>query len=1501
MPVTTDTFWNIRRLNVYFLIAASLLLLSTVWFVLSDYTRTWRGYQQQARVWQTALTRDAMAQAGRAQVQKQLADLESQLQKLRDQLPHDDIAKLQQEAERQLELKNKLSLKLAVKKGEIGPKTQQLERAKLEFGDDSPQARDLRKQLAAIQSEYDAMFAQMAGYDEAIAAANAAVQQKQAEVRETEKQIGNIHRGRQNLEDKLAALDPHGAGWVGEKLRNAPLLDWMNPSENVQQVVVPSVLTDYNFVQVETIDRCATCHVNIDNPAFEPQTQVAFIERQIAVAQGQDMDHVGNLSPVVMIDFWHRAAASLGQQAQAALAEVDQAAMARLSPLLTRDDRAALDKADEVAPRLAELVQGNAGSDKVAYAQWYAQARYYVDDLQSALRRQVGDDPFKMIREMYRRTLIDQYNEVRAKQGLRPVSDDPVLLGHPRMDLYAEVESKHPMKSMGCTVCHEGAGQETNFTHATHVPREIWVDARTGQPLPDSMIAGRIGSDDDIDRLIRRAQRATEQTSTVAHDPELVTKLRSAEVVGEQGHVASHERYSHADLNLNDPHDPAPFAPRYEPHGDVAAYQHPLDDPGLLRRAVRQSRFWSKRHHWEQTHYTHWEKPMHSLDYVQSSCAKCHTEVFDIAEEAPKLFEGRRDFVAFGCANCHAVTSLENALDVRKIGPSLVHVKDKLSDAMTASWIWSPKAFRPTTKMPHYFMLENNSSPVDILRTRVEVAAMTHYLRQTPPADGKAYKPQTPPAKPGDADAGHKLFQTVGCLACHANMADTGEQWIVSDLMQREHMSAEDAAARYKAMDYNQQQWYAREHLQKLVSCVGPELSGVGTKLKAGRSESEARTWVYDWLRNPTHYSDSTIMPSFRLSEQEAGDLAAYLLSLDRPGYEPVDFLKLDSQGQEMLFKLVASLKAGGQMPLEAAEQEVKSLTREQQLDFLGKKSITYYGCNGCHAITGFENAPSACVKLDDWGTKDPHKLDFGYFADGFDRERAYPLETYKVDHEGLAASAPAITVDSPALRKQELSWEHVASSRRPWLYEKLHNTRVYDRGRQSLDGSLGGGIHVGRPYDKLKMPKFFLTDDEVHSLVTYVTSIRKPLVKPELIAATYSPAKMRQVHGRQLATLLNCYGCHNIEGNDVQIQHYFGTHKPDGSFNADALNWAPPRLVGQGAKTQPDWVYHFVRDVQPIRPWLHVRMPSFALSPEQARVVVDYFSGATDVLAGQLAATLQPIERWLSQHEGGDWFEQPSLARQIHVLEHLAERLDLATPGSLDPRRVNLEGRRTKWSEVLAQFRTLASTWTDTSYPYVEELKPNLTDMDMARGQRLFGLMGCMAGQCHRLGDEQLLASAGLLVKPTDAADAAAAAEDDAYGDDSGSDAKKTDDTKADDGYGEDDGYGSDAPAGKGGAEVAKLNVTPKEPPAGSPNLVHVAQRLQHRWGRHWLTHATTIQPGTRMQQFWAKDDSFFKPFPPESRKEKEDLFGQTAQEQKDILVAFLYAASRKNLTLNI
>ena len=65
MPIPTDTFWNIKRLNVVFAASAVLLLAVTGWSILQDYNKDWREQQRSARVWDLAVGAGTLSPLGK--------------------------------------------------------------------------------------------------------------------------------------------------------------------------------------------------------------------------------------------------------------------------------------------------------------------------------------------------------------------------------------------------------------------------------------------------------------------------------------------------------------------------------------------------------------------------------------------------------------------------------------------------------------------------------------------------------------------------------------------------------------------------------------------------------------------------------------------------------------------------------------------------------------------------------------------------------------------------------------------------------------------------------------------------------------------------------------------------------------------------------------------------------------------------------------------------------------------------------------------------------------------------------------------------------------------------------------------------------------------------------------------------------------------------------------------------------------------------------------------
>ncbi len=54
---------------------------------------------------------------------------------------------------------------------------------------------------------------------------------------------------------------------------NAPMLDFINPTLKIDQVVLNDLFIDMNYMSVPRVDRCQTCHRAIDRPGFESKKE----------------------------------------------------------------------------------------------------------------------------------------------------------------------------------------------------------------------------------------------------------------------------------------------------------------------------------------------------------------------------------------------------------------------------------------------------------------------------------------------------------------------------------------------------------------------------------------------------------------------------------------------------------------------------------------------------------------------------------------------------------------------------------------------------------------------------------------------------------------------------------------------------------------------------------------------------------------------------------------------------------------------------------------------------------------------------------------------------------------------------------------------------------------------------------------------------------------------------------------------------------------------------
>jgi mono/diheme cytochrome c family protein/predicted nucleic acid-binding Zn-ribbon protein len=543
----------------------------------------------------------------------------------------------------------------------------------------------------------------------------------------------------------------------------------------------------------------------------------------------------------------------------------------------------------------------------------------------------------------------------------------------------------------------------------------------------------------------------------------------------------------------------------HQGRGRATSFQNAAHVPS----SKEQEQAWGKytdSHEYHGLHY--WDLPMLAKGHTTSQCAKCHRGVVEVPK-AERLNTGLLLVERYGCHGCHKIKGWEG---LRKAGPDLTRIASKTSEDWIVRWIQEPRAFRPT-RMPQIWGVRTADKQTPDLNARdaAEINAVTAYVL------AKSGRQVYPPPPRGDLAAGRELFEKVGCLACHRVGDDRRGLGPLGMASFRTH---------------------------------GPNLDGTGSKLDAG--------WLYAWVRNPKGYWHDTRMPNLRLSEKEAADVTAYLMSLKNEGFAARERPAADPAVRDKIVReYLLALNTVAE-----SDRKLAAMSEEERTLFLGEKTIGRYGCFGCHTIAGFEKATPIGTELTEQGSKLVERLDFGF-------------EEGRIPH-----TLPG------------------------WLHEKLMDPRVFDRDKDK------------KPEELLRMGKFHFEPEEADTIVTAILSLSKEQVP--LAAQKQLSADERHVQeGARLVRDLNCRGCHKLgeQGGAIQEVIKDQLEKSGGeAFQAVALS--PPQLyneeskIGEGSRVHTPWLHQFLQDPSnKIRPWLEVRMPTFELSEEQTNTVTRYFA----------------------------------------------------------------------------------------------------------------------------------------------------------------------------------------------------------------------------------------------------------------------------------------------------
>ncbi len=532
---------------------------------------------------------------------------------------------------------------------------------------------------------------------------------------------------------------------------------------------------------------------------------------------------------------------------------------------------------------------------------------------------------------------------------------------------------------------------------------------------------------------------------------------------------------------------------------------------------------------------------------------------------------------------------------------------------------------------------------------------------------------------------------------------------------------------------------------------IGPDLIEISSKVNPG--------WLVSWLQGPKGFRTSTRMPDFKLGESDAVAITSYLWQ-NSEGFEPdepevfdeetveegafifesigclachsdieedgkihgpnlarigekinyeylvswllepkkhqprtrMPDIRLDEEDAQYVAAFLMSLKSGY---LEVLSDEDKVRLTDEKTASKGKDLINRYGCFGCHNIQGMEEKTKIGVELSEIGSKHIHLFDFGL------------LEKKLLHGVGLKSSH-----------------ENIGEARRAWLRAKLTNPRQFDEGRYK------------RPEDKLRMPNFNLTKDEIETLLVLLTGMREGEL-PESYIAKLEGDKKSLVEGKGVIDKFNCMGCHQFSidtlhlkdgvvakgmvkleeeenlyfqlwedneglgrkaGETVQVANeviksmsrseggdigdfIIDYHvEVEGRVAEEAKVFTPPVLYGEGKKVQSAWLFEFLEEPVALRPWLDVRMPTFKMTEDEATVLARYFA-ALEKEEYPYEYIIETKEKYLEEREE----EKPGY---LTMAEHLFNSKNVNCASCHVRGDITPEGEPADWAPDLSKAR---------------------------------------------------------------------------------------------------------------------------------------------------------------------------------------------------------------------
>jgi cytochrome c2 len=706
---------------------------------------------------------------------------------------------------------------------------------------------------------------------------------------------------------------------------------------------------------------------------------------------------------------------------------------------------------------------------------------------------------------------------------------------HPHPELFLTSGSPHPIEEFGCTICHEGDGSGTGFQSAEHTPTDPamareweekygWHSNHFWEyPMhPGSFVESS---------CIRCHHSVVELGNHPEFGATAPTAYEGYELISRFGCFGCHEINGHdpngrigPDLRLEpqteeealaiaaDPNQTAGTMRKVGPSlRHIASKVTPefiaywTREPTAFRPTTRMPQFFDQFDHLDlEDHHDELAAQLQPVELAGIAAyltEKSEPMEFHSPQEGytPDAARGEVEFRR--CLACHQYNNETYGEFHPDFGPDLSNIHEKMLPGEEGfrwlyNWIRDPESYHPRTRMPYQF-LEPAGEGAEHVDTAADIAA---FLLQGAPREFPAI--ELPGPTLGLVVAEHEQGLVVtevlqGMAATRAMDAESRDPerpitLLVDDVIRSIDGSAA-TAARWTELNAS--------------LALGQEVT---IEYARGRSNSTVILTANDPLHD---------LAGLFLGKALDADPAERVMVERRMLIDPAAYLT-DENGN---LPDVRNFIRGDEIEL-VHESADGSFTEEEWNDrlliYVGRRTISRYGCYGCHDIPGFETSRPIGTALQDWGRKDTSKLALEHIEEFLHHhhEEGGVTMTEQV-HEIIRGGYFDRNVDQDQLT-QAYFYESLMHHGRPgFIWQKLRDPRSYDFAKLETKGW----------DERLRMPNFHFDEHQIEAISTFVLGlVADPPPEPYL----YRPdeAERVRIEGERLLEKYNCTSCHMLE-----------------------------------------------------------------------------------------------------------------------------------------------------------------------------------------------------------------------------------------------------------------------------------------------------------------------------------------------------------------------------------